>query len=59
MHTQAHNAGVHVPPLILPIELPPTREFDSDVEPQRHPDEPPILDESDNIPGDVGSQDED
>lgn len=56
MHIQAHNAGASITPL-MPIELPPARELDSDVEPQRHPDEPLIPDESDNIPGDEGSQD--
>lgn len=52
MHLQAQDIDRHTPPLILPIEQPPMREFDSDVQPQRHPDEPPLPDESDNIPGD-------
>lgn len=57
MPTQAQNAGASITPL-MPIESPPARELDSDVEPQRHPHELPIPDESDNIPGDEGNQEE-
>lgn len=57
MPSRTQNAGPPVTPL-MPIEQPPMREFDSDVEPQRHPDEPPIPDESDNIPGDEGGREE-
>lgn len=38
------------PDRIVPIA--PKREDDADVHPQRHPGEPPLPNESDNIPGD-------